>query len=826
MKRFGGFFLWVAFFLNQLVFASAILADEPPVDPAVTSAEIPTTAPPTTTVDSSTTPTPEALPTTIPEPTIIVSPTEESPQPTTSLIPTIENTETKAEPSPTIEPTAPPVLEMVSTNQPESTVVIVVNNSAQVNQESRAEANTGSNQTETKSEEKITPTKTVTGDAVALVNLASLANTNNVDSQVKVYLLNNINGEIGQIDLNTAWGLLASGQSNANVLTIDQSGGGNMITLDNFGVVQNQATAIANSGNNQAGGGQNTLQTGNAYALVNIVNLLNTNFIGSKVFLGVLNLSGSSLGDLILPNPTTFFDELNNNRTGEVAGTINNSADIGNDVMTVANSGGNQILSSGNNSIESGESISLTRVMTMANINLINTSQMIINLNTLGMWTGKIYNWEFPGAISNGSTINFFVTEALANGGSGYLNLDINNEAYIRNLVLASANTGKNIIGSDEGDNSIKTGQAWAAANVTNMANLNFINSNWFYGVINVVGDWNGNAIFAYPDLALNVSVSKSRVAVGDDLDVYIDFSNIGYDDNPDPKVSLTLPNGLLYQGDDSGVLPMQSGNSLVWTMSQLRAKASRSFTVRTRLVDENQASGWGLVKPAIAAENLRELVISGFISTTRKEVTIENNSSSAKTFVGDSYSENNNTEITKLWPKLIIEAKNNVNNFIYPGDVVTFEIYGKNSGEATAYRTKMVHKIFNSKNILVSENVINIGDVAVSKDGRVTFGVPINFEIDKNEEFTSETEWIGYTQNNEEVRSNLAKTRIMTRKNQLTNNTLALQKVEAAPNDSKVLGFSTEVCEQALDLLPYILLFIVSAFWLLKQSKRWLEKK
>ena len=618
-------------------------------------------------------------------------------------------------------------------------------------------------------------------------------------------------------------------------LTIDQTGQNNVVTIDNFGTINNQVTATANSGDNQISGGKNnTIQTGDAYALVNIVNLLNTNFIGSKVFLGVINLNGSNLGDLILPNPSTFFDQTNGAPTS-VSGSISNSADINSGVVATADSGNNQTTGHGSSLITTGDAQALAKVLTMANINIIGVNQMMLSLNTLGNWTGKIYNWGAPGSVTDGSTNNtFFITEALVSGNGGNWLVDINNEASIQNAVLASANTGGNNIDSTGGSNSITTGQAWSLANVTNMANLNFINSNWFYGIINVIGDWNGNAIFAYPDLALNLATSKDKIVKGDELDITVNYSNVGYDSDPDAKINLTLPSGLEYEGDNSGATLSQNGNLLTWPIGEMPQKSSKGFTVRTKLINDQEANAFHLIKQVMAAENSRNIAINGAISTSRTEVTTSNNNASVGVEVdfsgggsnSDNGNGNNNNGPTTLWPKLSIGAKNNVNGYINKGDVVTFEINGTNEGEATAYRTFMRHRIYNSKGTLMSENTINIGDVGIGRNGRVTFGVPINFTADNNEKFTSETEWIGYTQNNEEVDSNIAQTSFMIKSNQQILNMTAIEKVEAAGNSPKVLGFSTETCQPVIDLLPYILLFTISGFWLLKQTTKWLEKK
>lgn len=60
--------------------------------------------------------------------------------------------------------------------------------------------------------------------------------------------------------------------------------------------------------------------------------------------------------------------------------------------------------------------------------------------------------------------------------------------------------------------NNIKT----SAANLFNLVNLNILGSRFFMGIVNILGDWSGNTIFAYHDMAVNLTNGSGQVMVGE----------------------------------------------------------------------------------------------------------------------------------------------------------------------------------------------------------------------------------------------------------------------------------------------------------------------
>lgn len=72
---------------------------------------------------------------------------------------------------------------------------------------------------------------------------------------------------------------------------------------NNTAEITNNINLLANSGGNQAGGFNVSMQTGNASIVANILNFVNTNIIGNNWFFAVINVFDSFLGNIVFPRP-------------------------------------------------------------------------------------------------------------------------------------------------------------------------------------------------------------------------------------------------------------------------------------------------------------------------------------------------------------------------------------------------------------------------------------------------------------------------------------------------------------------------------------------
>ena len=185
-----------------------------------------------------------------------------------------------------------------------------------------------------------------TGDAVAYTDVLNVVNTNIVNSDGLVKFVNEALGYQDfdlrdEFDLTYAEFDTAQTTPNCN-LDACTDGTDTTIDINNNATIDNNIVVEANTGNNQAAGDGSAINTGDAYASANVINVANTNITDSNYLLLVFNNFSSYAGDIVLPN-SDFFDRVLQNSGGvsDVDLNINNSATINNNVETVADSGNN-----------------------------------------------------------------------------------------------------------------------------------------------------------------------------------------------------------------------------------------------------------------------------------------------------------------------------------------------------------------------------------------------------------------------------------------------------------------------------------------------------
>jgi hypothetical protein len=146
----------------------------------------------------------------------------------------------------------------------------------------------------------------------------------------------NINGNVvGDI-------VIDPNQINNSSIAVDNSNRQNNLTINasGSGLINNDITLGANSGD--ATVAQNThagsATTGNADAVANIVNMLNSAITSNKSFLGVININGNLDGDILLP--PNFLDQLLASNAPHSTVALN--SDINNNV--IANTANNETI--------------------------------------------------------------------------------------------------------------------------------------------------------------------------------------------------------------------------------------------------------------------------------------------------------------------------------------------------------------------------------------------------------------------------------------------------------------------------------------------------
>lgn len=677
-----------------------------------------------------------------------------------------------------------------------------------------------------------------TGDALAWANLVNLLNTNVVGSNFEILILDFLQGENGEINLNEIWKLILGKEGVDSLVLVDESDLANLQLLilnQNQANLENDVEVGALTGENQANENNNAvISTGDAIALANLANLVNLNILGSKFFLVFINILGDFEDDLILPRPENFtvIDQEGNPQDPAFTPVIfanQNEATLDDQVLATAETGTNEeINNQGDNLIETGDAQAVANTISLINLNIFRNSWFFFIINCLGNWTGQILGWSTPGGAdqpTEGSQVYQLGMdgtapegEALDGGGFPYSIFQNQNQATVSSNINTWASTGENQANENEGNASIFTGNAWSLANLFNLINLNILGGRWFFGLINILGNWTGNAIFAYPDVVVSLTNGMKQVMVGETTHYTLSFQNQGYDEASNVWVGFELPQGTSFLGDSSGLTPTVSGNNYSWFIGSLKVGEEGSFTIQVRINPdfsfEEPLSFWSKIIPqAHAAENGKEseVVANASIGTADPESDLSNNQASAKTLVYLPEEEG----VGQGQPILEVSAKNNVGEYIYSGDTVTFEIYVSNTGGSPSHDTYLLQTLYNGVPADFGVAEFEIGTVEPGKVAKLSFGLQLadNGLLPAGHYYTI-AQAFGKAPDGEEAVSNQARTDFELRVKEIA----SLFEARALEEEKgEILG----TCQPTEEILPYVLLFLLSSFYLLDKSKK-----
>ncbi len=732
---------------------------------------------------------------------------------------------------PTFTPAPTQTLEIENNNQ------LVAGSSAEIS------ASTGENQ----ALENAGSATIETGDALAYGNIFNLLNTNVVGTNFMIVVWNLVD-QNGDIDLNKIWKDLLAKEG--EVLNLPQSSHDFQILVlnQNEATLENELKVEAFSGKNQASGnnGEVKIITGNAKALANVVNLVNTNLLGSTFFFGIINIFDSFNGNLILPRPENFANS--DPATGESSNAtfINqNEAQIGGGVNASASSGENQALDNISGSqMVTGDAQAVAQSFSLANLNIQRNNWFFLSINNLGSWLGSLLGWFSPSSAETVITPMSTYTLGLNsinenNGDNGQLQITNDNGVKVTNNIWATAQTGQN-----QADGNyyaqIETGKARALANLFNLANLNILGGRWFWGLTNILGDWQGNAVFAYPDMTISISDGQEEVLTGEYSEYTVSFQNNGYDEATGVMVRLNLPGGVSYVSDTSGISPQASGGTYNWNIGTVPAGAGGSFKVTTKIngdytIQTDASILFKIFPKAYAAgEEFRgKLVVNASVNTSDPESNSSNNSASDVNEVFMSKSDLRENYVEKTddpgEPKLEITAQNNVGEFVYPGDTVTFELVIENSGSGPADNSLVSQEMFDNNGESLGVANFDLGTIAPREKIRIDFGLTLAADLSSTF-YTTVAKVIGTTPRGKSIESNEAKTEFRV----LIDKFFPGPKVLAAETSGEGLYAanaqdpqSQPTCQLASvkeekDWLPYILVTILGALWFTD----WLRRK
>jgi hypothetical protein len=435
------------------------------------------------------------------------------------------------------------------------------------------------------------------GTAVALANILNLVNSNFVNSNGVVLFSNFFNTVFGAVDFRQYF---ASMFGNCSLTAC--SGENVVVNTSDTADIDNDVTLKASSGGNMIDSAGNAMiSTGDAYAGLNLVNVANTNLIDSQYLLVTLNAFQDVNGDIVFPSLSQFFGTLAHGASTPSSIDIANSAAVGNDVNVSASAGGNSVSDADSSSITTGNAAASSNVFNQLNSSLVGGQSVSIIFRVQGSWAGEIFG--APDGLAwtvgdDGSIYLFDVGGAAANSTSA---IHGTSTARINNKVNVVALTGDNAI-TNAHTAVISTGNAYAGANIINVANANVVGRNWILAVINIFGDFHGNIAFGRPDLWVGGQIDvPKKIQNGSELTYRYTIINNG--DSPAHNASFTVSQSGNYLAlTDSSQPYEKDGSSLQFDLGTLPPGGAKEVTFSAKI--EGTQEGTEIVSTGSATQH------------------------------------------------------------------------------------------------------------------------------------------------------------------------------------------------------------------------------
>ncbi len=558
------------------------------------------------------------------------------------------------------------LLDLLPVDQPaESTTLASTTNLATTTTDATSAAQTGENSASGET------ASVTTGDAIAYVDLLNVVNTNIINSDGLVSFINDALG-YDTFDLRPDFDLVYAGFDTAASTSSCEPGicASDPLLLyssSNTAVIDNSVTVIADTGLNTADGDTAQIETGNAYASANIINVANTNIVDSQYLLLIFNNFSDYAGDIVLPS-SNFFDQfLTNNAIIPGNVTTTNDAVVENNIETVAYTGDN-IASGDDTSIETGSAVASSDVTNLINQNFIGGSTFSMLIRVHGDWTGTISG--LPEGMTWRETergIEIISTTDTPGLPIKTSDIDITNSASIQNNVHVYALTGDNEVNGES--TSIKTGDAYAGSSIMNIANTNIIGSNWSNLIFNIYGNWSGNLTFGQPDLWLGVTASTPATPVMPGGLVTYTFTVFNHGDTTAPNVTLDglFENDTLSFSEGERSTFGNDHTKQRWSLGDIKSGETKEFTHVAKMSDK-------IDRNAVSA-----IPLTSRVTSSQRDANNSDNEEVVTVYVGKKRSGGNSQQMT--FPANLDITKTASHDLAQPGDTVDYTITFFNRG-------------------------------------------------------------------------------------------------------------------------------------------------
>lgn len=517
----------------------------------------------------------------------------------------------------------------------------------------------------------------ITGDANASADVVNIVNSNFTESNGRIAILNAFYSLFGDLDLSSSISTFSC-PDNCSSLIKNLS-----VKNENSAEITNDILVRSHTGDNSASGGSSgVIATGDANSAANVLNVVNTNVVGSNYLLLVFNNFGSWDGDLVFPSKYKF----NLCCTGGVSGNFlnENKAEIENRIIADASSGKNSANGSGG-VIVSGNSNAAVNVLNRVNTNIFDSDSVYVAFRFFGDWSGNVYS--APDGFSWARTDDGLILLGGGNSGAGGGNsTDVSNKNNVRikNNVHAYALTGQNMADGNTLSGRISSGNANSAVNVVNVVNTNVLGRNWVLALVNIFGDWKGNIAFGRPDLWIGESASSipHEAKPGDVFTYKLTVINNGDTDATQIALSDDFDEHFLTIKDPRGGVLSEDGKKITWDLGTLKPGESRIISYDVGVKD-NLPEGDTVVTNTAS--------INAFEKDASQKDNIETTSivlTRVPTYVPNAV---NNT----LPDFHIVKTHSATSTLVKAGDSVDYKIVLTNNGSGQGYESKIVDELF-----------------------------------------------------------------------------------------------------------------------------------
>ena len=341
-----------------------------------------------------------------------------------------------------------------------------------------------------------------TGDAEAIANILNLLQSSWNPANGNISMFNaNINDHVGDLLLDPS-AILNTGPNSNNAIN-NNANNQLDINIQNDGRIVNNVDLAAQSGDARVSGNTTggDATTGDANAVANIFNLVNSMISPGSAFIGTINILGNLNGDILLPSLLSSIANTGPNSSNTVGNNQNNNVNVASvDNRSVTNNtnlsaaSGNAVVSGNTNggAATTGSAGTNLNIYNMMGQNVTGTNGLLVFTNVLGHWAGFLF--DAPAGTNSVLGTGPGSTNTVNNNANNTLNIDSTNNTAIENNVTANAQSGNATVSGNTTGGNATTGDATASANIVNLINSQLSFSDWF-GVlfINVFGSWTGD---------------------------------------------------------------------------------------------------------------------------------------------------------------------------------------------------------------------------------------------------------------------------------------------------------------------------------------------